>query len=158
MHCLKLCQLGEPPLNSAIVACIHTLSWPICKPSLGFSSSWSYWLLYRMSWEWIHEDLGYPACMQPACILWARCCSISSHSFLSGCCWASPTWGHDDRLRPPSNILDSWSLGAPWCSISTRGCFLKVYHSTLQMLWPCGDCPVLYHLLFLPTTSIKSIT
>lgn len=35
MHCLKLCQLGEPPLNSAIVACIHTLSWPICKPSLG---------------------------------------------------------------------------------------------------------------------------
>lgn len=99
--------------------------------------------------------------MQPACILWAKCCSVSSHSFVSGCCWASPTCRHDDRLRPSWNILDSWSCGGPWCSVSTRGCFLNVYPSPLQMLWPCGDRPVLYHLLHtasLPTTSIKSIT
>ena len=99
--------------------------------------------------------------MQPACILWAKCCSVSSHSFVSGCCWASPTCRHDDRLRPSWNILDSWSRSVPWCSVSTRGCFLNVYPSPLQMLWPCGDCPVLYHLLHtasLPTTSIKSVT
>lgn len=99
--------------------------------------------------------------MQPACILWAKCCAVSSHSFVSGCCWASPTCRHDDRLRPSWNILDSWSRGAPWCSVSTRGCFLNVYPLPLQMLWPCGDRPVLYRLLHtasLPTTSIKSIT